>query len=565
MTIALPVLASPGDATAMRAEIAMERLLNTWLREHMVGFVPIEGETCVIDVGIDRLLAFCMQSSPGGFHRWRLPIMIEAKDRSSVAVDDPSVVAGMMASALLPGTGSAAPAIRDRLLSALRAAESHGRVCASRPTDCSPIGLEQTLWHGHPFHPFAKSIDGFSTEDIERYAPERGKEFQLRWILAEPAIGAALWRDPAAESSIRALLAELSGLPHKTIGDRLLIPSHPWQAARLENDPAFAALAAQGRAIITLPTGVPVQPTSSVRTVFVPGSNIFLKLPIEARITNFARTNPPEQIARGMAASRALDALSGHVAASGFDVLTEPGALWIDQPRLEAVTGVILRDGPAGEAFVLAGLLEPSPSDGRPMLTAIGCNLSGHAEAEIWLGAYVRTAILPPLRLFARTGLSVEAHSQNSLLVLDRGNPARLIVRDLEGVSIDRARSKRVAPDLDLDPSVFFPAEEARQRLIYYLISNNLNHVIATIARMTNASETRLWRAAADTLVAGAEDSQTTELVEWLLAIDTLPAKANFSSCLADSAERPNYVAIANPLGTAARHESALDITATLS
>jgi L-2,3-diaminopropanoate---citrate ligase len=562
MTIVLPMLASPGDAAAMRAEIAMERLLNTWLREHMAGFVPIEGETCVIDVGINRLLAFCMQSSPGGFHRWRLPVKVEAEDRSSVAVDDPSVVAGMMANALLPGTGPAAPAIRDRLLSALRAAESHGRICASRPADCSPMGLEQALWHGHPFHPFAKSIDGFSAEDIEHYAPERSKEFQLRWILAERGAGAALWRDPDVESSACALLAELSGLPQKTIGDRLLIPSHPWQAARLENDPAFAALAAQGRAIITLPTGVPVQPTSSVRTVFVPDSNIFLKMPIEARITNFARTNPPEQVARSMAASRALDALRDHVANSGFKVLSESGAMWIDQPGLEAITGVILRDGPSGEAFVLAGLLEPSPSDGRPMLATMSCYLSSPANAETWLRAYVRAAIHPPLHLFARTGISVEAHSQNSLLVLDRGNPKRLIVRDLEGVSIDRTRFERVAPDLDFDPSVFFPAEEARERLIYYLISNNLNHVIATIVRLSNASEARLWRIAAGTLVAAAEDSETAELVEWLLAIDTLPAKANFSSCFAGNAERPAYVAIANPMRIAARHEQVPEIAA---
>jgi siderophore synthetase component len=147
-------------------------------------------------------------------------------------------------------------------------------------------------------------------------------------------------------------------------------------------------------------------------------------------------------------------------------------------------------------------------------------------------------------------------------LVLDRGNPKRLIVRDLEGVSIDRTRFERVAPDLDFDPSVFFPAEEARQRLIYYLISNNLNHVIATIVRMSNASEARLWRVAAGTLVAAAEDSETAQLVEWLLAIDTLPAKANFSSCFAGNAERPAYVAIANPMRIAARHEQVPEIAA---
>lgn len=565
MTIALPVRTSPGEAGAMRAKIAMDRLLNSWLRERMAGFTPTEGETCAIGLGVDRLLVSCLRFSPGGFHRWRFPVRVKAENGSSSAVNDPALVAELMAKFLSSATGAGADETRDRLLDALQMAEAHGRACASRPIDRSSIGMEQSLWHGHPFHPFAKSIAGFSREDIDRYAPEGGKEFQLRWILVEPGSGAARWRDVLAENRFRALLAELSGLPQKTIGERLLIPSHPWQAARLENDPAFAALADQGRAIITLPTGAPVQPTSSVRTVFAPGSNIFLKLPIEARITNFARTNPREQIARGMAASRALDALKSHVAARGFDVLAEPGALWIDQPGLEAVTGVVLREGPSADAFVLAGLLEPSPSDGRPMLSAMGCNLSNAADAENWLGAYVRAAIHPPLALFARTGLSLEAHSQNSLLVLDRGTPARLIVRDLEGVSIDRARFERVAPDLDLDPSVFFQAEEARQRLIYYLITNNLNHVIATITRMTDASETMLWRVAADTLVAAADDSQTIELVKWLLASETLPAKANFSSCFAGIGEHPDYVAIANPMRIAARHEHALGNAATLS
>ena len=558
MTMPLPVERTAEDAAAIRAGIAMERLLNTWLRERTTESVPVEGEACTLNVGANRLRASCLRASPGGFHRWRLPVLIEGADGSATVADDPIPVASLMTEALAQENGSVSQAVRERLIKALNGAEEHALACAARPIDLSPMGLEQSLWHGHPFHPFAKSIDGFSADDIDCYAPERARGFQLRWIIAETDVGAALWRDGQAQERVKRILTDLSGLPENAIGGRLLIPSHPWQAARLENDPSFADLVARGRAILTLPTGVTMQPTSSVRTVFAPSANMFLKLPIAARITNFARTNPRDQIARSMAAEQALAAIAEQVAACGLDTLDEPGAVWIDRPDLEAITAVVLRDAPRREAFVLAGLLEPSPNDGRPMLEAMGCSFSGLAAAQAWLQAYVQTAILPPLRLFARTGVSLEAHSQNSLLELDRGTPARLIVRDLEGVSIDRERFERIAPKLELDPSVFFLAEEARQRLVYYLISNQLNHVVAAVSLLADAQEGDLWRSIAEALSTAAEDSPTAGLVAWLLEAETLPAKANFTSCFAGRGERPDYVEIPNPLRPALRDGYAL-------
>lgn len=553
MTIPLPVERTVEDAAAIRAGIAMERLLNTWLRERMTESVPVEGEACTLNVGANRLRVSCLRASPGGFHRWRLPVVIEGADRSATVMDNPILVASLMADALAGEIDTNSQATGERLIKALSGAEEHALACAARPVDLSPMGLEQSLWHGHPFHPFAKSIDGFSADDIDCYAPERARGFQLRWIIAEADVGAALWRDQQAQERVNCILVELSGLPENAIRGRLLIPSHPWQAARLESDPSFADLVARGHAVLTLPTGATMQPTSSVRTVFAPNANIFIKLPIAARITNFARTNPRDQIARSMAAGRALAAIAEQVAACGLDTLDEPGAVWIDRPGLEAITGVVLREAPVRDAFVLAGLLEPSPHDGHPMLAAMGGDLSSPAAAQAWLRVYVQTAILPPLRLFARTGVSLEAHSQNSLLVLDRGNPTRLIVRDLEGVSIDRERFESIAPGLDLDPSVFFPAEEARYRLVYYLVSNQLNHLIATVARLADVSETDLWRTVVQILSTAAEERETTGLIVWLLAAETLPAKANFTSCFASRGERPDYVAIANPLQLAAR------------
>ena len=558
MTLPLPAQRTAEDAAAIRAGIATERLLNTWLRERLTESVPVEGEACILNMGANRLRASCLRASPGGFHRWRLPVLLEQADGSATATDDPVLIASLMADTLAQENGSISPTIKERLIKALDGAEEHALVCAARPFDPSPLGMEQSLWHGHPFHPFAKSIDGFSADDIDCYAPERAGSFQLRWIIAETDVGAALWRDRQAQERVNRILADLAGLPENAIGGRLLIPSHPWQAARLETDPSFADLVARGRAILTLPTGATMQPTSSVRTVFAPSANMFLKLPIAARITNFARTNPRDQIARSMAAAQALAAIAEQVAACGLGILDEPGAVWIDRPDLEAITAVVLRDAPVREAFVLAGLLEPSPNDGRPMLEAMGCGFSGLAAAQAWLHAYVQTAILPPLRLFARTGVSLEAHSQNSLLELDRGTPARLIVRDLEGVSIDRERFERIAPKLELNPSIFFLAEEARRRLVYYLISNQLNHVVAAVSRLADAPEGDLWRSIAEVLSTAAEDGPTASLVAWLLEAETLPAKANFTSCFAGRGERPDYVEIPNPLRPAPRDGDAL-------
>ena len=515
---------SAPPAAACRANLIIDRLINVWLREFQPGVLPGEDDVSLIDVGEARLHAHCLHVSPGGFHRWRLPVSIEGKDGVARPTSAPRVVADLLIDALAQGEDDVVQAMRRRLAQAIVQEEQHASACASRPADLSPQGLEQSLWHGHPFHPFAKSIDGFSVGDMQNFAPERGTSFQLRWIVAKPDICASLWRDESVRLDAQSLLAALSGLPEKAMAGRCLLPVHPWQAERLLRNPVFADLAARGEAILTLPTGALMQATSSVRTVFVSGSaigsvpdaGIFLKLPIEARITNFARTNPQDHVARGMAASRILNAMRDEIAGCGLDLLDEPGAIWIDHPDLAAITGVILREAPSVDAFVLAGLLEPGAADGRPMAERIGCALSTPDDAVNWLSAHVRTIILPPLRLFARTGISVEAHGQNSLVALDRGLPSRLVVRDLEGVSIDRRRFAAKMPAFDLDPRIVFPSEEAEERLIYHLISNHLNHVVATVARASGLAEARLWRLAADILVVEAgvdEDGETSRLI----------------------------------------------------
>ncbi|MCJ2043047.1 hypothetical protein MKK58_00555 [Methylobacterium sp. J-078] len=552
----LPLTEPRSDPVAVTwARLGLERLLNTWLRESGDGPEPVAGAIRAIRIGTDTVLAPCRRASPGGFHAWG-PLRLRSADGRTTPLDDPADLARRMIYALVPEATPVREATKRRMLDGLDRARAHAVACAGRVADRTPAGLEQSLWHGHPFHPLAKSVDGFTEADAAAYAPEQGAAFALRWFLADPDLVAGQWREAGAEAVTREALTALSGLSPERIAGRVLIPSHPWQAARLAADPTVAALVAAGRLELTPPSGAPVRPTSSVRTVYSETANLFLKLPIAARITNFARTNSREHLARSLAAARALRAVPDVVAGAGLDILSERGALALDRPELEAVTGVLVREGPSRNAFVVAGLLEPSPRDGRPILAGMGCDLTGPATAAAWIDAYARVAILPPLRLFAATGIGLEAHAQNSLLALVNGLPARLVVRDLEGVSIDAALFAGVAPDHALDPAVRYTGEEAWARLVYYLVVNQVAHVVATVARAAGIDEAPLWTALAWTLAAADENPNVRALIDRLLVTPTLPAKANLASCLAGRGERPDYVAIANPLRVGERVRS---------
>ena len=60
------------------------------------------------------------------------------------------------------------------------------------------------------------------------------------------------------------------------------------------------------------------------------------------------------------------------------------------------------------------------------------------ATARAWLERYLEVSLRPLTRLLVRHGIGLEAHTQNSLVALDDGWPARFVVRDLEGVSLNR-------------------------------------------------------------------------------------------------------------------------------
>ncbi|MDX5434610.1 MAG: hypothetical protein LPK20_13670, partial [Halomonas sp.] len=304
-------------------------------------------------------------------------------------------------------------------------------------------------------------------------------------------------------------------------------------------------------------------PTSSVRSVWLPETGQGYKLPLQVRITNLIRENTLEQSRRTLDAARLIHSLRGELESDAFRVVMETGYRTLDpaHPALAvhraAAFTVIYRPMPieAQHACVLASLLEPYPGEAEPKLVAaIRHGAGGEVNLERWFEAYLEVSLVPILEILARTGVSFEAHLQNSLLRLERGWPRTLYVRDLEGVSLDREQVTGLAawPALGIpaDSPLLYSPEVAWRRTQYYFFVNHLGGVVNALASSLGVGEARFWRLVGTRLarLREAGDSRLAAYAEELLQADHWPAKANLLSCFRQRGASPLFVDIPNPI-----------------
>jgi siderophore synthetase component len=430
------------------------------------------------------------------------------------------------------------------------------------------LTAEQGLLLGHPFHPAAKASEGFGAADLDRYAPELRASFPLHWLAVAPDLMEEHRLDDRISLDPPAVVASAAA-------DRLaagqstwpLLPCHPWQAAHLGASPDLAGLIATGRIVALGPLGPAVSPTSSVRTVWDRTAGRFLKLPLGVRITNFVRVNPPDQLRRSLDVSRVIGGIGDLDRALGleretFRVLLELGfrTLAVDgNEALASSTGVIYREATAWprrpEPMVVAALLERSCADGVPALVrAVGRTGTGPASVRVWLGRYLELSLVPLARLAARFGVSLEAHSQNSLVVVDGGWPVGFWVRDLEGGSLNREHVRAGAlygSRLREDSPALYSEAETWHRFAYYVLVNHLGQLIAVLAEHLGPTEEELWEVVHACLTGEARrlgSDPAAGPLRRLLEMAELPAKANLTSRFAERSEEPLYVGVPNPL-----------------
>ncbi|MFC9132782.1 IucA/IucC family protein [Streptomyces sp. NPDC057099] len=377
------------------------------------------------------------------------------------------------------------------------------------PPDDPYLRSEQCLLTGHTHHPAPKARGGGPAAGWLPYAPEAYARFP-------PAL-LGLREDCVVEEGDTSALDALGTAPP---GYRLL-PAHPWQLdlASAELDAAFA----DGRLVRLGMTAFDTWPTAAIRTLYAPEQDLFLKFSLDVRITNDIR----RLWRHDLLALRRTDA-AVCAAFDDFSALDGPPAWLGDRGYRTAdfafeALAVLVRDGfdghlvPGATPLLAAGLAEGF--DGSPLDRA--------ADPGAWWAAYLAQVVPPALEAFARHGVVIEAHLQNTLIAVDAdGMPVQALYRDAEGV--------KLLPDVS--------RETGWERLVYCLVVNHLTEIAGALAERHPGLDP--WPAARRELA-----RHDLPEIPALLTSPTLPAKTNLLLRWtgADGADA-RYLPLPNPL-----------------
>ena len=440
------------------------------------------------------------------------------------------------------------------------------------------LWAEKALVAGHPFHPVPKAREGLTEDEAVKYSPELDGSFQLHWWSVDPAITS---HDSAEADSAPLLVAKLLGgdMPPGTSSSKYLIPAHPWQSRELKERPEIKELIDKGMLADLGPHGRPWHATSSLRTVYRPDAPYMLKLPLALRITNSKRENLRKELLRGVEVRRMLDAglaKAMNTAHPGFGIISDPA--WLAAETGAPGLDVMLRENPFGpmdRVYCVAAFadLGYGPSrNGHLRENLLADVIVGSAErtgvrpAEAvltWFTRYLEAVVLPILWLDSEHGITLEAHQQNTLVVLDpHGLPEGGRYRDNQGYYFRESAVEALARFADkpgeASDSVVADAV-VDERLTYYVGVNNLLGMVGALGATALIDERHLLRRARDVLGRFAAQRRTAgaphAVTEALLDSPTLPCKANLLTRVAGLDElvgpletQSVYVMVPNPL-----------------
>ncbi|WP_019634675.1 IucA/IucC family protein [Actinomadura atramentaria] len=470
---------------------------------------------------------------------FRLVPPVEERRGDRWAAADWERLADLAAGELELATGRANPEfpgqVRDShaALDAILAARA-----ASPAADADPyLASERSLVAGHRFHPSPKARQG-APADWLPYAPETGTRFRARWL--------AVRADALASGGDGAAFAGLDALgPPVPAGYRAL-PVHPWQFALLADRPVLRRALAAGLVRDLGAGGPELFPTASVRTVYAPAADVFLKFSLDVRITNCVRKNAWYELDGAVLLDRLLRPVFARL--DGCALLAEPAyrTAALADARLYEGFGTILREGVGG----LAGtpLLAAALADPYGTVLASLPPLATPDGAARWWDAYVRLLLRPVLAACLDHGVILEPHLQNVLMAVDGdGMPVQAVFRDLEGTKLTAGRWDLRDVDATVRDAVAYDAERGWNRVVYCLFVNHLAEVAAAVADLHPALDRDLWRAVRRALTGSGHADRPG--VRALLAGVPFPAKANLRARWSRSADRAaTYVPARNPL-----------------
>lgn len=443
---------------------------------------------------------------------------------------------------------------------------THAFLSHTRATQAdSLLESEQALIWGHPMHPSPKSRHGVPTDELLACSPEVGADFPLCWFRVDES----LWQHSGEPAAIT-MLEQLAGAPG-------LYPCHPWEVHHILASPLYRK-AEQGGLISYLgPLGLPMWPTSSVRTLYRAELPYFLKCSIHVRLTNCVRKNAWYELESAVFMSECLTPVLSELeqANPGFALMREPAATSLDfsslagpeeqaaVQHLQECFGLLYRHNlDQSEQLscepTLAGALFAWDRFGQSQLvqrlTGLARQLgwSYQNAALNWFSAYLNALVPGILDACFNHGVVFEPHLQNTLIGFEHDLPSRVWIRDLEGTKLlpDHWPAQRLRGLSErAQASVHYSREQGWKRIGYCLLVNNVSEAIFHLADGDAGLEQDAWQQLAATLQDWIDANGRPAELAALLAGAPLPSKNNLKTRLLQKADRlADYTQLPHPM-----------------
>jgi siderophore synthetase component len=476
-----PDLLERYDAAVPGARAAvLSRLLGALDREPLPGVERRPGRVTIAD---GRAVAF-----PAGAAR---PFAVARPGLSAwigdTALDDP----GDLVRALWPHSALATEVDNSVANLALARAAAAGETAL----DAGLGRLEQSIVDGHPLHPCCRTRAGMSVADVLAYAPEHRPVIRLHRLRVPPQ----RWHGTSEP----------------------VLYAHPWQAERLRD--AYPWLADAGRS-------GPVRPLMSLRTVAPLDGGDHVKTAVDVQMTSAVRTVSPAAVHNGPRLSALLRELTSDLP---LTCLAERGA------------GAVIVDGEPSRHLAHLRRAAPPAGPGEVVLPLGAPELIARAARADPYGWFAGLAAIlwGPLVTVLDRGVALEAHGQNTLVVLRHGRPARIAYRDLGGVRVSarRLRAAGVEPPTLLGDLPSDDPQVLRTKLAASALGTVAAELITVLGRQ-GADPGRLWAMVAQS-IRGAGTGDVAALLG-----EPLPIKATTAMRLARDPLDDIWATIDNPL-----------------
>lgn len=385
--------------------------------------------------------------------------------------------------------------LADKLRVAL--ADSLANRLAHPPTDLRLLDPEHFVTDGHPWHPMNRTRLGLRRAEVLRYASEQFANTPVTCVDVEAGLAriagtyleeSRVWFGEPAPGFVR-------------------IPIHPVQRQRLAA--LLPELWAQASIRPVERPAIACRSLLSLRTVAL-GPERHLKLSCNMLTTSTRRTVSPMSVHNGPEVTRLILAIQARDPITApLQLMEEPAAAGLEPDRVGRYAnelGAILRSAPSSpsaangvQSWVCAALGERWPGTEELVLERAAIGYPGGRRERITalIDDWIAKLVPASLRLFARYGVVLELHLQNTLVRVLEGRAAGFYVRDLGGIRIHTPRL--AAAKLAWQPSfaehsfiITEDLDEVRGKLEHTLIHAHLAHVFA-IAGTLGVDEATSW------------------------------------------------------------------------